>query len=78
MIKRLGLVIHWLGFLIGCGFSLLYLSLFFSGELVVDQPLDILGILVFIIGMPIICLLPACGIRWLLTGEKVFFPWRNS
>ncbi len=72
--ERLGLVIHWIGFLIGCGISVLAFSI------LVDKGLgnpDILGELSLTVTGVFLGTIPTWAIRFILTGNKTFFPWRN-
>ena len=84
MINRLALVIHWIGFFFGC---LLLCSLVVFTVIIMSDISDseyqetwywfvlggVFSPLLFVFAM-----IPACTIRFILTGEKVFFPWRNS
>ena len=69
MIKRLGLVIHWLGFIIGVGSSLSIVAMLFNGGVGIAFSLGGIFFVVFhLVGW---------AVRFILTGNKLLFPWSN-
>jgi len=74
MIKRLALVIHWIGFLFGCGISVLAFSILIdeypnNSDIVIQFTFTVIG--------PVLGTIPTWAIRFILTGNKTFFPWRS-
>jgi hypothetical protein len=72
--ERLGLVIHWIGFLIGCGISVLAFSILIgeypnNSSLITQFTFTVIG--------PVLGTIPTWAIRFILTGNKIFFPWRS-
>ena len=74
MIKRLALVIHWMGFLFGCGISVLALSILIGKY---PNNSDIINQFTFTVIGPVLGTIPTWAIRFILTGNKTFFPWRS-
>ncbi len=70
MIKRLGLVIHWIGFLFGVSFGALFIFL------ASDRDLDV-GLF---IGLGSYIAAHASGwmVSFILTGNKSIFPWQSN
>jgi hypothetical protein len=69
MIKRLGLVIHWLGFIIGIGSSLFLASVLFNEGIGIAFSLGVIFFVVFhLVGW---------AVRYILTGNKSIFPWKS-
>ena len=73
--ERLGLVIHWSGFIIGCGISVVAISVLFDNSSL--ENLEVLGTIGIIFSAPFLAMTPAWAIRFIITGNKTFYPWRN-
>ena len=73
MINRLGLVIHWLGFLSGAalaiGFLLLVVTLGWSQGIFIA--------IFFLLALFLMPLLAGWLVRLILTGNKSIYPWKR-
>lgn len=75
IVNRLGLVIHWIGFVVGI---MLFVTMIVGGFVELadassDAPASfILAILLFLV-----CLLPAWLIRYILVGKCSVYPWEK-
>jgi hypothetical protein len=73
MLKRLALVIHWVGFLSGAalviGFLLAVITLGWSQGIFVA-----IG---FLLALFLVPFLAGWVVRFILTGNKSFFPWKS-
>ena len=73
MINRLGLVIHWLGFLSGAalaiGFLLLVVTLGWNQGIFIA--------IFFLLALFLVPLLAGWLVRLILTGNKSIYPWKR-
>lgn len=74
ILKRLGFVIHWLGFVLGGVFSLMGMLVFFFN----DSFFESIGIFLMISGLGLLVCFLGWVIRYIFSGKVNFFPWLNG
>ena len=73
MLERLALVIHWIGFAIGTvGLLSVVMPFFNSSD---DRAIVLIGLSALAFLVPLTC---GWLIRFILTGNKPFLPWKSS
>jgi hypothetical protein len=81
MLNRLGLLIHWIGFLCLIGFIGFYAGLIILNDV---HPVSAVGAFVDALafeveGWSVVLWIGIVHwpIKWLITGNKAFFPWKS-
>jgi len=76
MLNRLALVIHWICFLIGIGYLAIIGLLVFGGVEISSNLLDRIAVILLGLGGLFLANLIGFIIRFVLTDERAFTPWR--